>query len=325
LYGWAVVLDFFGEALLMGDLLLALAEVGAGGSLAGDAALDLLAGEGLRPDTGAARLAGDFLFLGDSFWSTVSADLEVSAFAGLRDLVLATSIGAGESLLFPRPALVFGEVAAFVGLLDLVLGLAMGAGDLLVRRAGALTGLFERLLLSFTSVGCASTVFEGLMDRVLRASMGAGDLLTRRAGDLAGLWLRERTGLLIEDARSRLAGLFAGLFDLDAARLAGLVTRPAATRSVLSLRNSFKNSSVSLSSSSKAAGIALGLGPSPTASSMRTIGNESRGTSTPLLAMPARPKPTLMALLKGTLPMPFFRHSSTPSPTRFRRSFLSLR
>jgi hypothetical protein len=321
LYGWAVALDFFGEALLMGDLLLALAEVGAGVSfsLAGDAALDLLAGEGLRLDTDAARLAGDFFFLGDSSWSTVSADFEVSAFAGLRDLVFATSIGAGELLLVVR------DVDALEELLDLVLGFAMGAGDLLVRRAGALTGLFDRLLLSFTSVGCASTVFEGLIDLVLRASMGAGDLLTRRAGALAGLWLRERTGLLIEDARSRLAGLLAGLLDLEAARLAGLVTRPAATRSALSLRNSFKNSSVSLSSCSKSAGIALGLGPGPTASSMRTTGNESRGTSTPLLAMPARPKPTLIALLKATLPMPFFRHSSTPSPRRFRRSFLSLR
>jgi hypothetical protein len=226
-------------------------------------------------------------------------------------------------LLFLRLALVVCAIAAFAGLLDLVFGFTMGAGDLLPRRAGALAGLFDRLLFSFTSVGSASTVFEGLMDRVLRASMGAGDLLTRRAGALAGLWLRERTGLLIEDVRSRLAGLLAGLFDLDAARLAGLVTRPAATRSALSLRNSCNNSSVSLSSCSKSAGIVLGLGP--TASSIPIIGNESRGMSTPLLAMPARPKPTLIALLKATLPMPFFKHSSSPSPTRFRRSFLSLR
>jgi hypothetical protein len=71
LYGWAVALDFCGEALFMGDLLLALAEVGAGVSLAGDAALDLFAGDGLRPDTDAARLAGDFFFPEDSSWSTV--------------------------------------------------------------------------------------------------------------------------------------------------------------------------------------------------------------------------------------------------------------
>jgi hypothetical protein len=242
----------------------------------------------------------------------------------------------------------------------------MGAGDLLVRRAGALAGLFDRLLFSFASVGCASTAFEGLLGRVWRASMGAGDLLTRRAGAFAGLSLRERTGLLIEDARSRLAGLLAGLFDLEAARLEGLVTRPATTRAALCSRNSLMyssrsfrycsksfvglfdldtarrpdglvtrpaatrfalssrnflmNSSVPTISGSKSAGYCLG----PTASCKRIIGNESRGTS-PSWLVPARLKPLRMALKKADLLTPFFRHSSSPSPTRLRSSFLTLR
>jgi hypothetical protein len=50
----------------MGDLLLALVEVDTGVSLAGEAALDFFAGDGLRPDTDAARLAGDFFLPVDS-------------------------------------------------------------------------------------------------------------------------------------------------------------------------------------------------------------------------------------------------------------------
>lgn len=52
------MLGFRGEVSLKGDSLLDLREVG---SLAGEAALDLFAGEGLRADLEAERLVGDFL------------------------------------------------------------------------------------------------------------------------------------------------------------------------------------------------------------------------------------------------------------------------
>lgn len=142
---------------------------------------------------------------------------EVSTFAGLLDLVFATFNGAGEASF------------AFAGLLALVLMFSMGAGDLLAWRMGAFAGLLDRLLRP-VSVGWTWTTSAGLRDLVLGLPTGAGDLLLAvRVAIFFGLWLRARTGLLTDASRSRLIGLFAGLLDRDAARLAGLATRPPNT------------------------------------------------------------------------------------------------
>lgn len=141
---------------------------------------------------------------------------EASAFAGLLDLVLVTFSGVG------------GASFAFAGLLDLVLVVSIGAGDLLARRVGALAGLFDRLLRT-VSAGCALATSAGLRALVLGLPTGAGDLDAVRVAAFFGLWLRARTGLLTDASRSRLTGLLAGLLEREAARRAGLTTRPAST------------------------------------------------------------------------------------------------
>ena len=142
---------------------------------------------------------------------------EASAFAGLLDLVFAIFSGTGEASF------------ALAGLLALVLSFPTGAGDLLAWRVGAFAGLLDRLLRP-ASVGWTWTTSAGLRDLVLGLPTGTGDLLLAvRVAVFFGLWLRARTGLLTDASRSRLIGLFAGLLDRDAARLAGLATRPPNT------------------------------------------------------------------------------------------------
>lgn len=159
---------------------------------------------------------------------------EASAFAGLLDLVFATFSGAGEASF------------AFAGLLALVLIVSTGAGDLLAWRVGAFAGLFDRLLRP-VSAGLAWTTSAGLRDLLLGLPTGAGDLLLAvRVAAFFGLWLRARMGLLTDTSRSRLIGLLAGLLDREAARLAGLATRPPNTWSLHSFLDSpeaFKSAS----------------------------------------------------------------------------------
>ena len=153
---------------------------------------------------------------------------EASAFAGLLDLVFATFSGVGETSF------------AFAGLLALVLVFSIGAGDLLAWRVGAFAGLFDRLLRPMSD-GWTWISSAGLRDLALGLPIGAGDLLTVRVAGFFGLWLRARMGLLSDASRSRLAGLLAGLLDREAARLDGLVTRPANTWSILSMYSSWVN------------------------------------------------------------------------------------
>ena len=179
---------------------------------------------------------------------------------------------------------------------------------------GAFAGLFDRPLRP-VSVGCASVTSDGLRDLVLGLSLGAGDLVGVRAAAFFGLWLRARTGLLTDVSRSRLVGLFAGLFDREAARPDGLATRPVITRSSVQSTDTGRHF--------------LAFSRSWTASSTRIDGISLRGMSVPRIPVvsitPRLFRPVRMAVPNQSTLMPASRQSSSPVPRRLRIAFLTLR